>query len=251
MASMPSEFVAIIPCLAERAAQGIVHALHVPRRGYKYEFGDLTVPSRFTGISWENYMVFLTSLGDRHVRHFYNQGTLEIMSPSKNHDLFKKRLARLVESMAWKLKISIQCVGSMTVTSELTERGFEPDESYYIAHEPIVRCKPDFEPDIDPPPDLIIEIEVSRNCSDKLALYSAMKVPELWRYDGEQLSFFIRSKRGVYRATDRSLAFPFLTINDLTPFLEKFNEVRENEVVTGFVRHAQKCWREYQKSSET
>lgn len=149
MASMPAGYEATIPCVATNTVRGIVQSLHVPRNSYSYAYGDLTVPGKIVGLSWGDYKQFLSSLGEKHVRHYYNQGTLEIMSPSKNHDILKKRLGRLIERMSWSLRISIQSVGSMTVASELTERVFEPDESYYIANEPKVRCKRSFESDVD------------------------------------------------------------------------------------------------------
>jgi len=140
-----------IDFLDKQSCAGVVRALREPRHSYRH--GELRLPTTLKNVSWEAYKEFLQALGDRHVRHFYDQGTLEIMSPLKSHEWIKKLIGRFVEMMAWDQKISIQSVGSMTVTSELMERGFEPDESYYIGNEPKVRGKLHFEPDVDPPPD--------------------------------------------------------------------------------------------------
>ena len=39
---------------------------------------------------------------------------------------------------------------------------------------------------VDPPPDLVIEVDITRSSLDKLSIYAALRVPEVWRYtDGE------------------------------------------------------------------
>src|SRR5204863_3892315 len=64
-------------------------------------------------------------------------------------------------------------------------RRLEPDECYYVANEPLVRDKLHLDLAVDPPPDLAIEVEISRDSLNRHRIYAALGVPELWRYDGE------------------------------------------------------------------
>jgi Uma2 family endonuclease len=233
-----------ISYLDEKSYANVMRALEKPRHSYRY--GELRLPATYTGVSWEAYKQFLKALGDKHVRHFYDQGTLEIMSPLKSHEWIKKLIGRFVAMMAWDQKISIQSVGSMTVTSDLMERGFEPDESYYIGNESKVRGKMQFEPDVDPPPDLVIEIDVTRKSKKKLSLLGSMKVPEVWLHDGKVLKFLIRSRTGEYKQKTNSKAFPFLTPEDFVRFIEQYGEMSEHDLVTGFVKWTRKRRKEWQ-----
>ena len=228
-----------IPCIDKKSCVEVVHALREPQ--HSYSRGELKLPAMFTGVSWESYRQFLQALGDRHVRHYYDRGTLEIMSPLKSHEWIKKLIGRFVEMMSWDQKISIQSVGSMAVTSNLMERGFEPDESYYIANESKVRGKLHFQPDVDPPPDLVIEIDVTRKSRRKLRLLAAMKVPEIWLHDSKQLKFLIRTRRGEYKERASSKAFPFLQPDDISKFIEQYGEVSENDLITAFLKWSRKC----------
>src|SRR5262245_15230309 len=94
-------------------------------------------------VSWEAYEALLEAMGDRRLRHSYDQGVLEIMSPLKRHDRAKKIIARMLEAMALELDIDIQSIGSTTLRKRPKQKGLEPDECYYVAHEPQVRDKLD------------------------------------------------------------------------------------------------------------
>jgi Uma2 family endonuclease len=208
---------------------------------------DLEIPSQIRNVSWSAYKNFLAALGDRHVRHIYDQGMLEIMSPLKTHDWIKRLISRFIEAMTLDQDIEIQSIGSTTITSDLAERGFEADEAYYITNERKVRGKDDFEPDVDPPPDLIIEIDVTSSSESRFPLFAAMKVPEIWRHDTRDLVFFIRSRGGQYREAAHSKAFPFLEPSDITRFLALHGSMSENDLVRRFVRWARRRRNELKK----
>ena len=163
-----------------------------------------------------------------------------MMSPLKDHDWIKRLIGRFIETMAYDLRIEIQSIGSTTITSDLIERGFEPDEAYYVANEPKVRGKKRFEPDVDPPPDLILEVDVTSSSRSREKLYAALKVPELWRHDGNDLVFFRRTRNGQYKAIARSLAFPFLTPADITRFLDQAESVSETKLTRRFAQWARR-----------
>ena len=131
--------------------------------------------------------------------------------------------------------INIQCIGSTTITSESVERGFQPDEAYYIANEPLVRGKDYFEPDVDPPPDLLIEVDVTSSSKSRLPCFAVMKVPEVWRIVDFQVSFLHLNREGQYSTSDRSRSIPILMMQDVNEALEKLHDQTENKVLRDLV----------------
>src|SRR5690348_13613088 len=104
------------------------------------------------GVSWELYEHMLREIGDSHVRLAYDEGRLEIMSPSGLHENVKKILGRLAEGYGEEVGIVIEGFGSMTLNREDLRKGVEPDECYYIANAAKMIGRDDFDLTIDPPP---------------------------------------------------------------------------------------------------
>jgi Uma2 family endonuclease len=100
-------------------------------------------------------------------------------------------------------------------------RGLEPDEAYWIQNESAVRDRDDLDLDVDPPPDLVLEVEISRSTLNRMGIYAALKVPEVWRWDGEKLTVCLLGKKGNYAVSERSKAFPFLPLADLVGFMKR------------------------------
>jgi Uma2 family endonuclease len=186
-------------------------------------------------VSWEAYECLLEAVGDRRLRHSYDDGTLEIMSPLKRHDRAKTVLARLIEMAAYELDIEIQGIGSTTLRRSERRQGLEPDECYYVAHEAEVRDKPDYVPGRDPPPDLAVEVDVTSSSVDRMHIYANLGVPEVWRFQDEQLTFWRLTRRGKYVRTPRSRAFPMLTCPVLNDLLRQRFERSENQLVRALV----------------
>lgn len=182
-------------------------------------------------VSWEAYERLLEAFGDRRLRHSYDDGTLEIMSPLKRHDRVKKLLARLIEMAAYELDIEIQGIGSTTLRRSERLKGLEPDECYYVAHEAEVRDKADYVPGRDPPPDLAVEIDVTSSSVDRLHIYASLGVPEVWRFGEEQLSFWRLQSSGKYVRSVRSRAFPMLSSQMLNGLLSQRFELSENQII--------------------
>lgn len=162
-------------------------------------------------VSWGTYEQLLTDLIDQSsTRLCYDQGTLEIMSPSPEHERFNRTLALLIDITAEELGIDIDNLGSTTFKRENLARGFEADSCFYIQNESRIQGKPTIDLAIDPPPDLVIEIDITRASLDKFSIYAAMGVPEIWRYDGGRLQFYALTTDGYVEA-ETSIAFPLLT----------------------------------------
>ncbi len=188
---------------------------------------------RLSLVPWEAYVAFCDCLGERHIRVTYDHGEMEVMTVSSRHERKKTRLRRLVEAITEELEIDIVSGGSMTCRNKEMLRALEPDECYWIENEPSVRDLDDIDLDEDPPPDLACEIEVSRSALDRMAIYAALKVPEVWRWDGETLSVHILAASGFYRAAKKSKAFPFLPIEEFVSYLTR-TDLRGNAFIRAF-----------------
>lgn len=164
------------------------------------------------GVSFATYRGLRDDLdraGDR-TRLTFDRGILEIMSPLYRHDRDARSLLFLVEAVAKGLDLDFEAGGATTFKREDLDRGLEPDECFYIANEPRIRGRETLDLAFDPPPDLAIEVDVSRSSLDKLAIYAALGVPEVWRMEGEAVEFFGLGPDRAYRPIEASLSFPQL-----------------------------------------
>jgi Uma2 family endonuclease len=171
-------------------------------------------------VSWSHYEQLLAEDTEaRRRRMTYDRGTLEIMAPLYEHEECSRLIVSLLTVVALEWGIECRAAGSTTFKREDLEKGFEPDECFYIQNAGRIVGKKRLDLPADPPPDLIIEIEITRSVIDKLALFAAMGVPEVWRSDGTRIQVLHRVG-GSFIEQERSVAFPPLTSEQLTRFLE-------------------------------
>lgn len=181
------------------------------------------------GVSWETYQHLLNDVQDSHAAHFtYDRGTLEIMVLSFKHELLNRALASIVEVVAEELGIDIVNAGSTTFKRQDLERGFEPDTGFYIRHAAAVHGKEEIDLQTDPPPDLLIEVEISHSSLDKNSIYAALGVPEVWRYDGKTMAIFVLQNRH-YIKQETSAAFACLDAGDIARFCENSQTMKRTE----------------------
>jgi Uma2 family endonuclease len=155
------------------------------------------------------------------------------MSPSKGHEHIKRLIGRLIEAFTEELNIDIESASSTTFKREDVERGFEPDACYYIAHAAMVRGKDEIDMMVDPPPDLIIEVDISRSSLNKFGIYRALAIPEVWRYDGETLRLYVLHDEG-YTEVPHSTVLPQLPVATLQSFLQQRASLSETQLVRRF-----------------
>lgn len=185
------------------------------------------------GLDWRAYELLGEALLNRHIRITYDRGDLEMMTVSNEHERNKKFVARLIEEFTVALDIPIQSAGSTTWQRADLDRGLEPDECYYILNESRVRFKEELDLDVDPPPDLALEVEVSRSALDRVAIYAALGVPELWRYDGRKLIICLL-KDGVYVEQERSMNLPQLDPAVILRFVKLRETLHETACIRAF-----------------
>jgi Uma2 family endonuclease len=176
------------------------------------------------GVSWEAYQRLLADFLDSHAAHFaYDRGRLEIMVLSAEHEEDKDVLTLLVNVLAEELGIDVRSFGSTTFQREDLDRGFEPDACFYIAHEALVRGKKKLDLAVDPPPDLVIDI--TSPSLNKFPIFTALRIPEVWRYDGVRLAIF-SLEEDSYVERKESVALPKVTSGVLSEFIEKSKQMK-------------------------
>jgi Uma2 family endonuclease len=158
------------------------------------------------GVPWETYVALRDGLdGHSGLRLTYLEGTLELMSPSRNHEDYKKILARLVEAYAEEKDLDLRGYGGMTFRKKAKKRGLEPDECYSLGR-------------MGKRPDIAIEVVVSSSLVDKLAVYQGLAVPEVWLWEDGKLEVHRLTERG-YERRARSEVLPELDLDHLAGFV--------------------------------
>jgi Uma2 family endonuclease len=189
---------------------------------------------RLSSVSWNTYVGISDLLGDRPLRMTYDRGELEIMTLSRAHERFKRLLARMLDTLTEEMDIDIDHGGSMTFRREDLDRGLEPDECYWVQNEARVRGREELDFTVDPAPDLVLEVEVTRNIIDRQGICAALGIPEVWRFDGQTIQILLRNDLGGYDLAERSAAFPFLPVAQLTQFLTMNETVSVTKVLQAF-----------------
>jgi Uma2 family endonuclease len=196
-------------------------------------------PSRARGIvlhavAWDRYEQILTALGECHVRLTYDRGTLELMAPLYNHEWLKRRLMVLIFALGKELNIPVQGAGSTTLRRQDVQRGLEPDEGFYIRHAPQMTGMRELDLTRDPPPDLAVEIDWTGSSVDRMGIYAALGVPEVWRYEGGAIAVHELTPEGRYALRQQSLSFPDLPLAEVMPLFEESQLLNEIDALDHF-----------------
>lgn len=243
------DFYVLLPGVPWDTYVAVTDALSRYHLRHAYDRGLLEIRRELVGVLWEDYEELLKALGDYSLPHYYYRGTLAMMSPLKAHDWIKSLIARMIETMTLSMRIPVQTIGTTTITSRRSLSGLQPDEAYYIQSEPSVRGSSVFRPDIDPPPDLALEVDVTRQSQQKLKVYAALRIREVWLHDGKELEF-LRLAKGGYKSTKRSVAFPWLQPADIQAFLDRRGAKNETDLLLDFARYARKRRKLYESESK-
>jgi Uma2 family endonuclease len=174
-------------------------------------------------VSWPEFAEIVEELGDhRGTRVAYSQGTLEIVSPLPEHEKAKVVISDLIKILLDELDMPWESLGSTTFRQEEMAAGIEPDDCFYIQHQDVMVGKDRIDLTVDPPPDLVIEVDVTSTTA--LQAYAALQVPEIWRYHNRTLQIYLW-RNGHYVESSGSPTFPQLpVIEGITQFLEMSRE---------------------------
>src|SRR5437660_1368185 len=157
------------------------------------------------GVSWREYSAFLRAFEERPgFRLAYDEGTLEIMLPSVRLDKPGRFLGTLVWVLTEELDLPIRAGGSTTMRRKLSRKGVESDECFWIKNAHRMKERRNLDLHRDPPPDLAIDIDVTKNSLNRVAIYAALGVPEVWRFKGNKLEFLVLHASGKYERAAHS-----------------------------------------------
>jgi Uma2 family endonuclease len=200
----------------------------------------ITAPSNsqraiLSNISWQTFETILAEMGNnRATRLAYDHGTLEIMTPLMPHEHNKRLIEKLIDNLAEELNLNLKSTASVTYKRQDLLRGVEPDSSFYIQNEPVMRHKQNLDLSQDPPPDLVVEVDYTSASIDQLSIYLALGVPEVWRYDEPVMQIY-QLQEGSYIPCDVSPTFSNLPLTTEIPrFLQESLKIGEIPMIRAF-----------------
>jgi Uma2 family endonuclease len=196
----------------------------------------------FKNITWQGYQQLLEVFGDRRAaRITFDRGTLEITMPLEEHEFSGRLIERLIIILVVELDLTVKTMGSTTLNRADLDQGAEPDNAYYIKNQPLVAGRK-VNLATDPPPDLVVEVDITHTDINKTALYASMGIPEFWRYNGQEWHIYQlqenASQENVYVEVVISPTFPMLSKDKFYEFLvvAQTNEVKAEVDLRHWIR---------------
>lgn len=187
-------------------------------------------------VDWETYERLRDNPADRHVHMTYDEGTLELMSPSRRHETVAEVLALFVALWSSFHRIPRKSGGSTTYKRKAKAKGLEPDKCWYFGENAAaVRARDDADLDIEPPPDLAIEVEVTSPLLPKLPVYAAMGIPEIWWWKDEKLQV-LRLVEDEYVQHEESVSLERFPLAQTIELLQKRDVLDEVDMDEHFRR---------------
>lgn len=173
-------------------------------------------------VTWGTDERLLAERGENRVPRFtFDRGVLEIMSPlSADHEESSDNISFLVRIIAREIRLNIRSFRSMILRREDVQGGLEPDNCFYVQTAPLIRGRRNLDMGTDPPPDLVVEVDVTNPAVRKLSIYARLGVPEVWRYDGREVEIHLLAEGGYARSAE-SRALPGVTDAALTQWITR------------------------------
>ena len=216
-----------------------------PRRA-AVEWGRMVIDRAFskkyphsvvwTDVSWDFYRAMLREFDEQPSRINYDRGTLEIMTLSIEHERYKMVLGGMLMLIALTFRLRVTNGGSSTLKRLSKKKGLEADQCYWVANEPAVRTKKRINLRTDPPPDLVIEIDVMHSVVNREKIYAALGVPEMWVLKRETGLAAYGLEQGKWLPIDHSRSVPFLRVADLNPFVARVGVDDDTSVLADFAQ---------------
>ncbi len=191
-------------------------------------------------VSWGTYERLLREAGERHIRMTYDNGELEIMTLSLGHESAGEIIGALIRALALVLGLPLRSGGSTTLRKKLKRKGLEPDKCYWLKNEKAMRDKAQWDAKRDPPPDLAVEVDVTHSSMNRMGIYAAIRIPEVWRYKARKLRVFLLEDDGDYRESESSASFPYLDMTKMNEFVKLAATMDETALVDDFIAWAKK-----------
>ena len=185
------------------------------------QLGEQRVTLR--GVSWEGYLQILNALPQsRGARLTYDDGVLEITVPSESHEFSGRLIERFIFTLVELMGMRMKTMGSTTMNYPQFKKGAEPDNAYYIQNQALVKGR-EVNFSQDPPPDLVVEVDITHTDIAKNQFYASLGVPEFWRFNGKVWRIFQLQEEN-YVEIEASPTFPQVPKERLYAFLFQAKE---------------------------
>jgi Uma2 family endonuclease len=194
----------------------------------------------FNDVSWDEYEELLAQVGEAPgLRISYDNGSLHVMTISAEHERYSEFIKSLIGIIRLRLRINTVSIGSATMRKRRRSKGHEPDASFYVQTAGLIGNKLQIDFETDPPPDIVVEIDVHHDSRSRFPIYGALRVPEIWRYDGHAMTIYYLIENPVagtsaYIEREASAALPMLTAQLLTEMLERMRSDGELNALLAF-----------------
>jgi Uma2 family endonuclease len=185
-------------------------------------------------VSWDEYEELITQMESKPgYRMTYDEGRLEIMSPKQDHERPKDFIFRAVDRLAEETDTPLEGFGSTTYRRKRKRKGAEPDLSFYVQNAHLMEGQFSLDLDVDPPPDVVVEIDTTNESLNKFPIYAALGVNEIWLHDGFDTKFY-QPVGENYIEIESSIAFPLLTSKVLNEFIERSKSESQTKALKAF-----------------
>ena len=190
----------------------------------------------FHSVSWEEYEQLLDEVGESSgFRISYDDGTLQIMTLSSEHEKYVRFFESLITAIRLRLHINIISFGSATIKRRGQKKGEEPDACFYIQSAAQIGNKLQLDFSKDPPPDLAVEVDIHHESDPTLSIYAGLRIGEVWRFDGRTVTINVL-QAGNYVEVGQSRALPLLSNQILTDSLKLLQTAGELQAIIDFDR---------------
>jgi Uma2 family endonuclease len=188
----------------------------------------------FHKLTWNDYLNLSDQVGENHrLRLSFNKGTLKVMSLSPTHEKYVDFIKALVVHIRLRLRLNILFFGSATLRKQKAQKGNEPDACFYVQNASAIGHRIELDFTVDPPPDVVVEVDIHNDSTGNDLIYAALGVPEIWRYDGHVMHVLYLHGE-TYEAAAASRALPMLTAAILTEYLERLRRDGEFAAILAF-----------------
>jgi Uma2 family endonuclease len=184
-------------------------------------------------VDWAEFEAIVAELGEnRNSRLAYCDRTLELRMPLPKHEKAKVLLGNMVTILLEELEIDNECFGSTTFKRKDFGVGVEPDDCFYIQNASRMVGKDMLDLTIDPPPDLVIEVDVTSKTG--LNVYLQLGVLEVWRFEENQLRISLLTN-GEYQDSKFSPQFPdFPIVQATAEFIQRIQTEGRRQTLNAF-----------------
>ncbi|HEV7298983.1 MAG TPA: Uma2 family endonuclease [Tepidisphaeraceae bacterium] len=188
----------------------------------------------FRDRTWDFYESVLRDYDEAPTRVNFDGSTLEIMTLSIEHEAFKEFIGRMIGEIAMEFQVAMRSRGSTTLQLRSIEKGLEADQCFWIQHQAAVRDVRRLDLTIHPPPDLVVEVDITHAVVDRESIYASLGVPEMWHFDNRTTLSAWKLVDGVWDRVEHSVALPMIRVAELNVFLERIPLEDDTTVLTDF-----------------